>query len=55
MKKRSEKEIAEKTEFAAIVIKHLLGKRPGKLNYKPMGYTNFVFEAKVVCLLSKSH
>lgn len=47
MKKRSEKEIAENSEFARIVIKHLFGKKPRKVNYKPMGRTNFVFEATV--------
>jgi len=47
MKKRSDKEIAENTELARLVIKHLFGKKPNKINYKPMGKTNFVFEARV--------
>ncbi len=47
IKKRSDKEIAENTELARLVIKHLFGKKPHKLNYKPAGQTNFVFEAQV--------
>lgn len=47
MTKRSDKDIAENTELARLVIKHLFGKKPNKMNYMPMGKTNFVFEARL--------
>lgn len=47
MRKRSNKEIVENTELATSVIKHLFGKKPRKIHYKPMGQTNFVFETQV--------
>lgn len=43
--KRSKKEIADFQSKAAQIIKHLIGSSAKKMEYKPAGQTNFVFEA----------
>jgi aminoglycoside phosphotransferase (APT) family kinase protein len=41
------KDLAEKKVLASAVIKHHFGKSSGKLEFKPAGITNFVFESTV--------
>jgi len=47
VKERSAEEINEYSEMANSVMKELFGKKSGKLQYKPAGQTNFVFEANL--------
>ena len=44
MPKHSAAEVRPKTEMVKKIIKHHFGKAPKKIQFKPAGLTNFVFE-----------
>jgi hygromycin-B 4-O-kinase len=46
MAKRSTDQIRKKTEMAKKIFKHHFGKVPERIQYKPAGLTNYVFDVK---------